>query len=127
MYDAGIKDLTRKTRKNKNKALKITMEYSAKQIKTISEYQQLYDESPKKINKVFKSNDTPPHSMVSQIDFTTFLQTQKTSHKKFILNNYSTTKQLYQHATTNLIIYNNAHVEFDNIYGKVWTNILLKR
>ena len=61
-YDEWIGTLATIAKDAKNKARKITTDYTKKQIKkTISRYQQLYDKSPKKINrKVFKSSDTPP-------------------------------------------------------------------
>ena len=61
-HDEWIGTLATIAKDAKNKARKITTDYTKKQIKkAISKYQQLYDKSPKKINrKVFKSTDTPP-------------------------------------------------------------------
>ena len=61
-YDDWIGTLATIGKDSKNKARKITTEYTKIQIKkAISKYQQLYDKSPKKINRrVFKNVDTPP-------------------------------------------------------------------
>ena len=59
-YESWIVTLATIAKEAKNKAQKISTDYTNKQIKkAISKYQQLYDKSPKKINrKVFKSTDT---------------------------------------------------------------------
>jgi hypothetical protein len=60
-YETWITTQAKLAKEAKTKARKITTDYTKIQInKAISKYQQLYDKSPKKINrKVFKSTDTP--------------------------------------------------------------------
>jgi hypothetical protein len=55
-------ELARIAKDAKNKARKITSDYTTQQVKkAISKYQQLYDKSPKTIHrKVFHNTDTPP-------------------------------------------------------------------
>jgi hypothetical protein len=61
-HDSWIDALARLAKEAKHKARKITTDYTTNQVKkAISKYQQLYDKSPKTINrKVFKNTETPP-------------------------------------------------------------------
>ena len=61
-HNSLIEELARIAKEAKNKARKITTEYTTLQVKkTISKYQQLYDKSPKIINrKVFNNTNPPP-------------------------------------------------------------------
>ena len=87
-YDDWIGTLATIAKAAKNKARKITTDYTKTQIKkAISKYQQLYDKSPKKINrKVFKNTDTP-RLIVSWTDQITSSQTHKKLPTRYMPNN----------------------------------------
>jgi len=99
-------------------ARKITTKYIQENIKkAISKYRQLYEKSPKKLNKkVFKNHEIPPLNCIKDRNNNILTNPEDIANKS-TFNNQSVTDQQFQHATTKMNTQRTAHAKSDGTHG----------